>query len=124
MTDGRNTQNATSWDSIRRIKAALEHREPDRVPLDIGGGPRTTGVHIKAYHEYRRRLGLPPSNPTWQTRYLQHPCLDEDFRALLGVDLESVAPITANEETPIQQDATGQYYTDRWGCEWIMPNII
>ena len=25
------------WTSIERVRAALEHREPDRVPFDLGG---------------------------------------------------------------------------------------
>lgn len=113
-------QNTTAWNSIQRVKAALDHREPDRVPLDIGG-TRVTGIHIKAYRQYRRELNLPPSEPGMQVRYLQTPEVEADFRALLGVDLESVVPLTANEESAIKQDGAGQFYTDNWDCEWFMP---
>lgn len=114
-------ENTVMWDSIQRVKTALEHHEPDRVPLDIGG-TRVSGIHVKAYRAYRGQLGLPPSDPEWQVRYLQLPRLDEDFRSLLGVDLESVDPITAKEESPIEKDETGHFYTDRWGTKWFMPH--
>jgi len=107
-------------DSIERVKAALEHREPDRVPLDIGG-TRVTGIHERAYQEYRRALGLAPSSPEEKVRYQRLPKVEEDFRALLGVDLESVDPCTAKEESAVRQEPEGRSYVDRWGCEWFMP---
>lgn len=106
--------------SIGRVEAALLHREPDRAPLDIGG-TRVTGIHVIAYQEYRRQLGLPASDPQMQIRYLQLPKVEEDFRSLLGVDVESVDPRTAAEESEIAPAAGGLVYTDRWGCEWFMP---
>lgn len=96
------------------------HQEPDRVPLDIGG-TRSTSIHIDAYVRYREALGFPPVTPRWQIRYLQQPHIDEDFRAWLGVDLESADPATVNAETPVVADESGTYYTDLWGCEWFMP---
>lgn len=105
---------------IECVKTALMHREPDRLPLDIGG-TRVTGIHIKAYREYRRRLGLAESNAEMQIRYLQLPKVEEDFRKLLKVDVESVNPATYTEESDISSDGEGKAYFDRWGCKWYMP---
>jgi uroporphyrinogen decarboxylase len=38
-----------------RVLAALEHREPDRVPIDLGGNQ--TGIHRLAYEALLERLG-------------------------------------------------------------------
>ncbi len=108
-------------DSQTRVWQALNHQEPDRIPLDIGG-TRISGVHLQAYKEYRRRLGLPKSDPPLQIRYLQLPVVEQDFRDLIGVDIESVNPNTAAEETPIERTENGQQYVDRWNCEFYMPD--
>jgi len=43
--------------SRERVLAALEHREPDRVPLDLGG-TFVTSIAATSLHHLRRRLGL------------------------------------------------------------------
>jgi uroporphyrinogen decarboxylase len=40
-----------------RILAAIEHREPDRVPLDLGATP-SSGISAIAYGKLKRHLGL------------------------------------------------------------------
>lgn len=42
-----------------RVKQALDHQEPARIPFDLGGTGLTT-MHITAYQNLRRHLGLPP----------------------------------------------------------------
>ena len=42
--------------SRERVQAALEHREPDRVPIDMGGSV-TSGIMVTAYAELTQRLG-------------------------------------------------------------------
>ncbi len=43
--------------SRERILAAIEHREPDRVPLDLGSTP-SSGISAIAYGRLKRHLGL------------------------------------------------------------------
>ena len=38
--------------------ATLNHKEPDRVPFDMGS-TQVTGIHVVAYANLRRALGLP-----------------------------------------------------------------
>jgi hypothetical protein len=40
-----------------RVEAALNHREPDRVPLDLGGSP-VTGMAASSVYMLRQALGL------------------------------------------------------------------
>ncbi len=45
-----------SMTSRQRVLCALEHREPDRVPIDLGGFQ--TGIHKIAYSQLLNHLGL------------------------------------------------------------------
>jgi uroporphyrinogen decarboxylase len=41
--------------SRERILLALQHQEPDRVPIDLGG-MRSSGIHAIAYNKLKRYL--------------------------------------------------------------------
>jgi uroporphyrinogen decarboxylase len=43
--------------SRERVLTALAHREPDRVPIDLGG-TRQSGIAASTYHRLKARLGL------------------------------------------------------------------
>ena len=43
--------------SRQRVQAALEHREADRVPIDLGG-TRVSGIAASTYHRLKEQLGL------------------------------------------------------------------
>ncbi len=43
--------------SRERVICALEHREADRVPIDVGG-TRQSGIAASTYHRLKERLGL------------------------------------------------------------------
>jgi len=45
--------------SRQRVLATLNHREPDRVPMDFGGH-RSSGIAAIVYPKLRKHLGLPP----------------------------------------------------------------
>ena len=42
--------------SRERILAAIDHREPDRVPVDLGATP-SSGISAIAYGKLKRHLG-------------------------------------------------------------------
>ena len=44
------------YTSRERVLAALNHKEPDRVPIDLGGNQ--TGIHKFAYQNLLDHLGL------------------------------------------------------------------
>lgn len=47
--------------SRERVLAALNHQEPDRVPIDLGG-TRLSGIAASTYHKLKQLMGL--STPT------------------------------------------------------------
>lgn len=75
--------------SRERVVAALNHRQPDKVPLDIGGTFVTT-MHISCVAQLREYYGLPglaklssPGNMTG--------IIDDDLKEIWGCDVEEVA---------------------------------
>ena len=74
--------------SRQRVEAALNHRQPDHVPLDLGASA-VTGMHASSVYKLRQALGLdPPGTPVKVTEPYQ--VLGEiDARLLdaLGVDV-------------------------------------
>ena len=49
--------------SRERVRLALHHQEPDRVPVDLGS-LSVTGMHVSTLYKLRQRLGLdPPGTP-------------------------------------------------------------
>ena len=53
----------TSYD---RVLTALEHREPDRVPFDLGG-TLVTGINIRALRALKN-ISACPAKPCCSTR--------------------------------------------------------
>ncbi|MDI7277304.1 MAG: uroporphyrinogen decarboxylase family protein [Anaerolineae bacterium] len=68
-----------------RIRAAIEHRRPDRVPLDLGG-TSVTGIVATACARLRDALGLEPLPPRVFDPFLMLAEVEDDLRLLLGID--------------------------------------
>ncbi|MEW6073801.1 MAG: uroporphyrinogen decarboxylase family protein [Planctomycetota bacterium] len=77
--------------SRERVRRALEHAEPDRIPLDLGATP-VTGMHVQSVYRLRQGLGLdPPGTPVKIVEPYQN--LGEiapDLAEALGVDVVGV----------------------------------
>jgi uroporphyrinogen decarboxylase len=65
--------------------AALNHQEPDRVPIDFGGH-RSSGIAAIAYARLRRKLGLKPTPIRVYDPVQQLAIIDQDVLDLFGVD--------------------------------------
>jgi len=73
--------------SRERVIAALEHREADRVPLDLGASA-VTGMHASSVYRLRQSLGLDePGTPVKVVEpYQILGEIDDDLLDSLGVD--------------------------------------
>ena len=111
------------WTSYERVKAALEHREPDRIPFDLGGSV-LTGMNKVAYRNLREYLGLPQREIDIYDPMQQLARIDEDMIERLEVDVRCVDP-DPPESSPLATDIVneGDYYAfnDEWGITWKMP---
>jgi len=75
--------------SRERVEAALAHRAPDSVPLDLGG-TMVTGIHVSCVAALRRHYSLEtrPVKAIDPGQLLGE--VDEDLKRILGVDVEGV----------------------------------
>ena len=73
--------------SRERVQLALNHQEPDRVPLDLGGSS-VTGMHVSTVYSLRQALALdPPGTPIKIIRpYLMLGEIASDLVDALGID--------------------------------------
>ena len=111
--------------SRERILTALNHKEPDRVPFDMGGTV-VTGINVKAYVELRDYLGLPPIDPAIVDVVQQLAQVDDDVIDRLGVDVRNVAPrssATYRIEIKDMEGGNYTYFYDEYGIGWRMPKV-
>ena len=69
----------------QRVLTALEHRQPDRVPVDFSGH-RSSGIAAIAYPKLRKHLQLPPKPVRVYDMIQQLALVDQDVLDRLGVD--------------------------------------
>jgi hypothetical protein len=81
--------------SRERVRASLNHRHPDQVPIDFGSSS-VTGMHASCVASLREYFGLerrlvrvfePGQMLGW---------IDEDLKQVLGIDVEAIFPRKAN----------------------------
>ena len=78
--------------SRTRLETALNHRQPDRVPVDFGA-TAVTGLHVSVVHHLRQRLlGDKAYRVKVIEPYQMLGEVDDELRAALGIDLIGVMP--------------------------------
>jgi len=100
--------------SRERVVAAINHHEPDRVPVDIGGGS-STSISIEANERLERHLGVEGSRAEL-SKLFRVAALDEKVMQRLGSDcrpLRSKSPRRLSPPTP--EPGT---LVDIWGVTW------
>jgi uroporphyrinogen decarboxylase len=108
-------------DSRARVRAALAHREADRVPRDLGA-IRMTGIHVRAYAGLRRALGLAEREVRVADVSQQLATVDDDAAAALDLDVRGVEPrAPAGWRRAIVDDGEYLAYSDEWGVRRRMP---
>jgi hypothetical protein len=78
--------------SRERLQAALEHRQPDRVPVDFGG-TAVTGIHVAAVHRLRQAV---LGDAAWRVKVIEPYQMlgevDAELAAALGIDVAGLIP--------------------------------
>ncbi len=79
--------------SRERVRLALDHQEPDRIPLDLGASP-VTGMHVSTVYALRQALGLDePGAPIKIIEPYQNLGeIKPDLIQALGIDVVGVGP--------------------------------
>ncbi len=107
--------------SRERILTTLDHREPDRIPFDLGS-TQVTGIHVVAYRRLREYLGLPRVEPRLCDVIQQLAQPDDDVIEKLGVDVRGLFPLNSHNWNIVNREV-GDYweYTDEWGITHRRP---
>jgi uroporphyrinogen decarboxylase len=108
--------------SRERVLTALDHKEPDRVPFDLGS-TLVTGISHKTYRGLLPLLGLDPRREVRMLDVIQQLAIvDEDALQRLRVDVRGVLLRPSSTwRRVIQEDATSTFFADQWGIVWRMP---
>jgi len=120
--------------SRERILAAINHKQTDRVPIDLGGSV-TTGIQASALHKLRKSLGLEDSivkvyEPMMTLGLVEEDVLeaiDADVIALnspgtlLGYKNSKWKPWTLQDGTPVLIGEGFSYSYDDGGAVYAYP---
>jgi uroporphyrinogen decarboxylase len=105
----------TAPTSRERVIAALDRREPDRVPRDLGG-TRFSSIHVQAYRALRPALGLPEREPVVADLSQQLALVEDDVMDALGADVRGIGPRapSAWRAEPVVEGRL-ESFRDEWG---------
>lgn len=107
--------------SEERIVKSLKHKEPDRVPFDLGS-TGDTGISIKAYKNLLSYLGIHKEKIPILDMVQQLALVDEDFLQRFKVDTRGLfLNPPANWVPRIEADEEYEYFVDYWGIKWRKP---
>jgi hypothetical protein len=98
--------------SRERVRLALKHQEPDKVPLDLGGSV-VTGMQISSVYQLRQGLGL--DEPGTPVR------LVEPYQMLGEIGLDLLDAI-GGDVVPLESTRTFFGYHKRDWKPWTMPD--
>lgn len=106
--------------SRERVLCSLSHKEPDHVPLDIGGSD-VTGIHRDAYKNLARYLKLNEDVPICEI-FQQVALPEETLLQKMEVDVRPIFPNNPDNWEPNYKDSgRNNQIIDEWGVEWAMP---
>ncbi len=98
---------------------ALNHKEPDRVPFDMGGTV-VTGISDRAYTALRTYLGLAPVEPVIVDNFQQIAQVDDDVMERLRVNVKNISP-RSSATFQNQDGGDYTYFYDEFKIGWRMP---
>jgi uroporphyrinogen decarboxylase len=104
-----------AFTSRDRVLCALDHREPDRVPLFVGTSGVTT-VLGPGYERLKAYLGIQGGPMKWFSKPLQYVWMDEEVVLRLGSDARPIAPGPA--ESVHGKEISADCMVDDWGIPW------
>jgi len=100
-------------DSRERMLLALNHREPDRVPIDLSS--RSSAIEKEAYDDLKKYLGFDRKTEMF---IRAHAEVDEEILELFGVDTRYVRDIPDDSWLVKGED---HIFMDAWGVPWRKP---
>jgi len=96
-----------------RVLTALDHEQPDRVPIDFGSFSGATSINVRAYHLLLDFLGI-KREPRVENTFIFTAAIDEDILDRFHVDTKSVKP-----SLPLSEFNGPEEFVDHaWEIKW------
>ena len=107
--------------SIERMNRTLNHKEPDRIPFDLGS-TSVGGIAIKAYKLLLDALGIKKEKIEIDHLHQQLAKIDEDVLVKLKVDTRGFNPVNiSGEGKKIYKKGDYYIHEDEYGIVRSMP---
>jgi len=103
----------------QRVLAALSHRQPDKVPLDLGGTRDSTLV-VEAYERLKELFGVAEKTRLCE-RMMRVVQVDEAILAALDIDTRAVFPAGPTKGRGLAAKLGPNAFRDIWGVERVQP---
>jgi len=97
-----------------RVCCALNHEEPDRVPIFVGTSGATTML-TPAYERVKRYLGI-QHPPRYISKTFQYAQLDEEVLVRLHSDGRPL--LAGPAPSSLRRDISPDEFVDEWGIHW------
>ena len=96
-----------------RVLRAINHQEPDRVPMDLGAHADSS-IHVVAYEQLKAYMGIHiDRKPSLVSKIMQDVLVDEEVLSVLDIDVRGIYP-GALDNRGSEDPKTGEW-TDEWG---------
>jgi uroporphyrinogen-III decarboxylase len=99
--------------SRERILRALNHEEPDRVPMDLGS-THDSSIVVEGYERLKAHFGVSSKTEIMQ-RMTRAAMVDEAVLQKLGIDTRAV--ILGSPTRGVAAELGSRAYRDMWGVE-------
>ncbi len=107
----------TKLTSRERVLLALNHQEPDRVPI-VFGADGSTAMLVPAYENLKQHLGLATETRLFD-RAFQYARIDEEVMVRFGSDVRTLMGPASSYCASV--DGPNDTFTDYWGITWQRP---
>ena len=99
-----------------RVLNSMNHNEPDRVPIDLGGWQ--SGISFKTYEQMKEILGIE------KPLRIEEICqglgqVDEEFLERYDIDTRYIFPQAPPQDNPYEKKE--DEFIDEWGITWTRP---
>jgi uroporphyrinogen decarboxylase len=102
--------------SRERVLCALNHEEPDRVPIFFGTSGATTML-VPAYERLKEYLGVRGETQAL-SKALQYARIDEEVLVRFGSDGRALVPRPV--PSALRRQISDRAFVDEWGITWQM----
>ncbi len=107
----------TTLSHRERVLTAINHKQPDKVPLDLGS-TQNSSIHIEAYMPLARHLGIEPKKEIIH-RMMQTANVQEEILQMLDIDVRGI--FLGTPDKSLAEDLSSNEYRDVWGCVRVKP---